>query len=562
MRSLFRTDFRSFRLLNVTQFLGALNDNLFKLLVIYLLIHVKGTAAASTILSLAGAIFVIPFLIFSAGAGVLADRLSKRSIVVFSKVFELVIMVAALFAVWARSEIGSFTALFFMSMQSAIFGPAKYGIIPELVEPKRVSKANGYMGAFTYLAIILGTFLASLITDVTNKNFVFESGVCIGIAIIGLLASLGITRTAPQNSPKRINPIFIYEIYRTLKSSWEVSHLLPAIFGSAFFLFVAAFTQLNAIPFAIQSLGMSEVGGGYLFTATAVGIALGAFLAGQLSKDRVELGLSCIAGLSLSVLFILLYFLSWSLIATIIIFIFMGIAGGMYVIPCDSFIQVNSPDAKRGQVIAATNFLGFTGVFLAAFTLYLINEELGFTAASGFAIMGICTFLATIVLSGRVSMLLFSFLGRRVLKRFRKLQSAETPPPPDAVVILKGESWGDALMLFLSLPLLKIILPRPYWSGFPWINGWFDSFRFVPPEKEEPEPFSKLPEVIEKMVGHKQSVCVFLRPKDKFFLEAQSAVSLLDRPIYTAQFKKQFVTQRFLGFRYRQALVSLSFEKM
>ncbi|MEN9654379.1 MAG: hypothetical protein RL235_491, partial [Chlamydiota bacterium] len=92
MRWFSRTNYRSFYLLNATQFLGALNDNIFKLLVIYLLIHVKGAASANTILSLAGAIFVIPFLLFSSGAGVLADKLSKRSIIVFTKVLEVVIM--------------------------------------------------------------------------------------------------------------------------------------------------------------------------------------------------------------------------------------------------------------------------------------------------------------------------------------------------------------------------------------------------------------------------------------------------------------------------------------
>jgi acyl-[acyl-carrier-protein]-phospholipid O-acyltransferase / long-chain-fatty-acid--[acyl-carrier-protein] ligase len=99
MRWLFKSDFRSFYLLNATQFLGALNDNIFKLLVIYLFIYVKGAASAPTILSLAGAIFVIPFLLFSSGAGVLADKISKRTIIVITKVLEVVIMLFAVLSV-------------------------------------------------------------------------------------------------------------------------------------------------------------------------------------------------------------------------------------------------------------------------------------------------------------------------------------------------------------------------------------------------------------------------------------------------------------------------------
>lgn len=112
MRWLFRSDYRSFYFLNATQFLGALNDNIFKLLVIFLLINVKGPGSANAILSLAGAIFVIPFLFFSSGAGVLADRISKRTIVVFTKALELVIMLFGVTAVYFEWEFGSFTALF------------------------------------------------------------------------------------------------------------------------------------------------------------------------------------------------------------------------------------------------------------------------------------------------------------------------------------------------------------------------------------------------------------------------------------------------------------------
>lgn len=227
-------------------------------------------------------------------------------------------MLFGLLSVYLESAFGSYTALFFMATQSAIFGPSKYGVIPELVEGKMVSKANGSMTSFTYLAIILGTFLASFITDITNKNFVFEATFCVLIAVIGFLTSLGIRRTAPQNSTKKINPFFLYEIYQTLKQSWNIPHLIPAIFGSSFFLFIGAFTQLNIIPFAMQSLHLSEVGGGYLFLATAVGIAIGAVLAGQLSKDRVELGLSCITGFFIAIFFFILYLFSWSLTATIL----------------------------------------------------------------------------------------------------------------------------------------------------------------------------------------------------------------------------------------------------
>ncbi len=462
MRWLFKSDFRSFYLLNATQFLGALNDNIFKLLVIYLFIHVKGAAAAPTILSLAGAIFVIPFLLFSSGAGVLADKISKRTIIVFTKGLEVVTMLFAVLSVYLQSEFGAFTCLFFMAAQSALFGPSKYGIIPELVEEKKVSKANGSITSFTYLAIILGTFLASFITDVTDKNFVFESFFCVLIAIIGLLTSFGITRTAPQRSTKKINPFFFYEIYQTLKGSWKVPHLLTAIFSSSFFLFIGAFTQLNIIPFAMQSLHLSEVGGGYLFLATAVGIAIGAVLAGQLSKDRVEPGISCIAGFFIALFFFTLSFFSSSLICTIISLGLLGIVGGGFLIPFDSFIQVKSPDEKRGQVIAAANFFSFVGVLLAAFCLYFISEKLGLSASSGFGLMGLISLIASFIITGRLSSFFLPFFVQKILKRFRKLNVISPLPTQTDLVILHGNSWWDAILLFLAFPTSGSFYPTDF----------------------------------------------------------------------------------------------------
>src|SRR5207237_615852 len=148
-----------------------------------------------------------------------------------------------------------------------------------------------------------GTFLASFLTDISNMNFVFVASFCVFIAFLGLFASLGIHKTTPQNSPKKINPLFLYEIYQTIKFSWHLPYILPVIFGSAYFLFIGAFTQLNIIPFAMQSLHLSEIGGGYLFLATAVGIAVGAVLFAKLSRGHVEPGISCICGLFIAFFF-------------------------------------------------------------------------------------------------------------------------------------------------------------------------------------------------------------------------------------------------------------------
>lgn len=552
MRWFYKSDFRSFYFLNATQFLGALNDNIFKLLVIYLLINVQGPAAAPKILSLAGSIFVIPFLLFSSGAGVLADRHSKRTIIVFTKMLEVAIMIFGLFAVIFESEWGAFTALFCMATQSTIFGPSKYGIIPELVESKKVSKANGSLTSFTYLAIILGTFLASFLTDISGKNFTFVAYFCVLIAIIGLLASFGIVRTEPQRSEKKINPIFLYEIYQTLKMSWKIPHLLPSIFGSAFFLFLGAFAQLNIIPFAMQSLHMSEVGGGYLFLSTAVGIAVGALLAGQLSKDRVEPGISCICIFFISILFFALFLFASHLWTVIICLWFLGVFGGAFLIPFDAFIQINSPDEKRGQVIAASNFFSFVGVLFAALFLYFTSEKMGLSAASGFAVMGALSLIATVILWGRLADLFFPFFSRKILKRVRTYRCADAIPKQESVILFSSDSWWDAIMLFAVIPHMRILVPGNYFHCFPWFNGWIESIRIVPLNADPDRHLrSKRP----------LSCCYFVHQKrgTAIFKETENYLKERYATIWYLHQKKELISKRFIGFHYQQKQIELNF---
>ena len=564
MRWFFRSDYRSFYLLNATQFLGALNDNIFKLLVIYFLINVKGPEAAPKILALAGAIFVIPFLLFSSGSGVLADKISKRTIIVATKVLELVIMTFGATAVYFQWEFGSFVALFLMATQSAVFGPSKYGIIPELVESKMVSKANGSLTSFTYLAIILGTFLASFLTDITNKNFVLEAGFCIFISVVGLLTSLGISRTEPQRSTKKINPFFLYEIYQTLRVSWTVPHLIPAIFGSSFFLFIGAFTQLNIIPFAMQDLYLNEVGGGYLFLATAVGIAIGAVLAGQLSKDRVEPGISCIAGFFIAIFFFTLSLFSSSLICTIISLALLGIFGGAFLIPFDSFIQVNSPDEKRGQIIAAANFFSFVGVLCAAIFLYLISERWKLSASSGFLVMGTLSLIANTIIAGRLSSFFFPFFVQKILKRFRKLILATPVPGRSEIIILQSNSWWDAILLFSCLPNLKILLPNRYFRKFPWINGWIESICIVPPDLESGAAIQKLFERAKKLQQKDHPVCLFFHKRTDQTQIIEAYKTVFGRFHYQLIFAhgiKEKIPKKFLFFRFNQKQITLNFSK-
>ena len=461
--------------LNVTQFLGVINDNVFKFVMAFLLIDTLGFSKASTILSATGAIYVIPFLLFSSVAGILADRFSKQKLLVVMKVAEIIVMILAIFAFATKSVWGCYTLLFLLSTHSATFGPSKYGIIPELVPTDAVSKANGLITSFTYLAIIIGTFLASFLTEMTDRHFTWIAIFCLIIAIGGFFSALAVKQTLAQGSRKKINIFFISEIYQTLKYTLNTPHLLPAIFGSAYFLMIGAFTQLNIIPFALQSLNLSEVAGCYLFLATALGIALGSFIAGRISRKRIELGLSCFAGFGISLFFILIAIFSSSLYAVIISLLFIGILGGAFIVPLDTFIQLNSDGEKRGQTIGAANFLSFTGVLIASFALYFFNQICGFSSAASFAVMGFITFCFSVFLVLRFSDLFFSFLSRIFLYplRFKRPSNEMIGKSSSAILILENASWRNALLLTGFLPNIHFLVPA---SSKKW--RWYHSLFF------------------------------------------------------------------------------------
>ncbi len=194
--------------LNIVQFFGALNDNMFKFLLAFMLIDIKGLHNASSILSFATVLFVAPFLLFSSAAGVLADKFSKQKMIIAMKAVEMAVIFLAVFAFRAKSVAGGYTLLFVLSTHSAIFGPSKYGIIPELVPEERVPAANGLISGCTYLAAIIGTFLASFVTQITTRNFPLCVSVCFLFSLIGFFASLKIKPTPAQGAKKRINPLF------------------------------------------------------------------------------------------------------------------------------------------------------------------------------------------------------------------------------------------------------------------------------------------------------------------------------------------------------------------
>ncbi len=506
----------SFTFLNATQFLGALNDNIYKLLTVYFLVSVQGIENSPIILATTGAVFVIPFLFFSASSGILADRFSKRNIIVLTKIFELVIMSLAVLCFATESIWGAYSILFLLATQSAVFGPSKYGIIPELVTTERISKANGIMSSFTFLAIICGTFFASFLIDITDRNFILASLFCTLVALVGMITSFCIEYTPPSGSNQRFNIFFLGEIYSSLKIAQQNPSLLAAIFGSAFFLFLGSFVQLNMIPFAVHSLNLSDVQGGYLFLLTALGIGTGSMIAGKVSGNTVELGLVPLAGVGVIISCYMLDYFSNDLFMVIPLVIIVGAFGGMYQIPLDSYVQVASPNKFRGQIVAATNFLSFTGVLLSSGLIYLLSV-LNVEPDRGFTIIGTITVGVTLVMGYQY----IDYLSRFVAMILSRLHFStnyigkENVPDRPAVYVCSHTEWNDTLLLLgAQRRRIRFFIEREQ-EHSKWIRKLYGLLRvvFVPPVESHENDQERIHE-IKKALERGYSVCLFVNNDD------------------------------------------------
>lgn len=440
---------RSFAWLNVVQLLGALNDNIFKLFVMFALIAWSGESSASNVVALAGAVFVVPFLLFTALAGNLADRWSKRNIIVGVKLSEVVIMLLGVAAFAAHSRPGLYGVLFLMSLQSAIFGPSKMGIIPELVGREKLSQANGLLTMFTFLAVVSGSALAPFLGELAGKNYPQAQWFCVAISLLGALACLGLQKTPPAGSTRKSSLFFLRDIAETLRFVRKDGYLFMAVWASAYFILIGAFMQLNIIPYGMQRLGLSQEHSGYLFFVSALGIAVGAWMSGRYSGRNIEFGMVPLGALLLTLGTVLLWFVPARVIAVAPLMLSAGLGAGLFIVPLDAFIQFRAPHQRLGEVLAASSFLSWVGVLVAS-GLVAGFPLLGVSAAGGFAVMGVLTLGLTVVAFVVLPDFFLRFVAlvvTRLAYRIRVLGAEHVPVEGPALLVCNHVSYLDALLL-------------------------------------------------------------------------------------------------------------------
>ncbi|MDO4583185.1 MAG: MFS transporter [Planctomycetia bacterium] len=490
----------SFLGLLLTQFTVALNDNIFRWLIIPIgkarfgVMYEDYDYGAGLALTLGGMVFLLPFVLFSGYGGFFADRFSKRSVMIGCKVAEILIMAAGVGAIYLGNPWLLFVVLFAMGLQSTFYSPAKYSCIPEIVSEKNIAKANGWIGLTTMAAIILGTFLggwlyaATTLEGTAGKHLSSAPGqhalwlsasVLLGVATLGLLTSLmvGRLRAANPQRPFSWNPV--RQSFRDLGYLWNHQAILLVALGSAYYWGLASLAQTTIDKFALPELvgpnGQTEVG--YLLGILTMGIGVGSFLAGWISRQGVTLKPVPFAMAGLGIFSCLLFFTppgtgslpsaAFTYAATLLGL--LGVAAGLFDIPLLAYMQEKGEETQRGRIIAGSNFLSFTAMFLGAgafglFSWLGLNAREIWLAAGVVSLLvaGVAFFFVFLKLSARI--LLVGFL--RMFYRIRLEGVENLPPEGPAVLVSNHVSYLDGIIMQMLLPLGKRIPRILYWHVF------------------------------------------------------------------------------------------------
>ena len=399
-----------------TQFGGAFNDNLFKLLLICFATNLlAGSSQAKIYVPLAGALFILPFLLCSSYAGYLADRFSKKQVMVGAKVAEIVIMLAGLLLFRLQAINLLLLVLFCMGAQSAFFSPAKYGFMPETLPESELSKGNGLNQLFTFLAIILGSWAGGALTAWSGDKPHLAAIWCVIIAVIGTLFSFAITPTRPGN-PKatfRLDPLTPH--WHTFLEMKRDRLLLLSLLGNSYFWFLGALFQLTIVFFAKETLHGDDHLVGYLQAAAALGIGFGSLAAGFLSRNKIEYGLILPGGLMTALFALLLGFWGNTRPTAFVFTAGLGFCGGFFQLPLVTSIQKRSPKRCLGRYLAAGNALDCIAMIGASLAQWLLLGVCHFRAETVFVCIGLTTLAVLLIMAKRAPDL---------MKRSRKLASS------------------------------------------------------------------------------------------------------------------------------------------
>lgn len=506
---------RGFWALIVTQFQGAFSDNVLKNLVVLAAVFGGAMTGAEKnhFGELVGALFALPFILFSMAGGFLADRFSKRSVMLGVKLLELVIITLAMFGLHAMDKHLLLVCVFLMGTHSAFFGPSKYGSLPELLPERKLSWGNGILELGTFVAIILGTVTAALLAEhLRGRQWI--SGVLLAVlAVAGLCACWQITKIPAAAPQKKFNPNFPVEVWRELRAMRGDRPLWLALLGNVWFSFMGALLLLNVVFYGADVLHVSETHVGLLNVALALGIGLGSVAAGYLSGGKIEYGLVPLGAFGLALFSMLLACPLAGLSVSFVLLALLGFAGGFFIVPVMALLQHRPASENKGQIQAVSNLLSFVGVFLASGAHWLFAQQWQLSPRAIFLVTGLMTLAAAIYVLFLLPDALLRFLlwcATHSIYRIRIIGRDNIPAKGGALFVCNHVSFFDALLLIASTdrPVRFMMYQGIYEK--PWIKPFAKIIGTIPVSSEQrPRELIHSLQAASDAIRNGEVVCIF-----------------------------------------------------
>jgi 1-acyl-sn-glycerol-3-phosphate acyltransferase len=517
----------------MTQFLGAFNDNVYKnALLLLIAFHAADRFAASsnTLINLSAGLFILPFFLFSATAGQLADKFEKSALIRLVKLGEIGIMALAAVAMWLDSIVMLIALLFLMGAQSSLFGPVKYGILPQLLDEDELLGGNGLVEMGTFLAILLGTALGGILIGIDNIGSMLVAAAVVTIAVLGYVSSLGIPRIPAVDPQMQINWNPFSETWRIMGYARENRTVFLCILGISWFWFVGAIYLTQLPNFTLFYLGGNEQVVTLLLALFSIGVGAGSLMCERLSGHRVDIGLVPFGSIGLTLFGLDLAFMqplsaaepllgaagwlsSGSAYRVALDILFLGMFGGFYIVPLYATVQQRSAAKHRSRIIAANNVLNamlMVGASAVAITVL----------GSGYAIGEL--FLLVSVLNGVVALYIFNQAPEFILRFFTwllvhllyrvRVEGADNIPATGPVLLACNHvSYVDPLVIggFIRRPVRFVMYYKIFQiPGLCWL---FRTAGAIPiaSSKEDPQMLEQAYESIDRMLARGEVVCIF-----------------------------------------------------
>jgi 1-acyl-sn-glycerol-3-phosphate acyltransferase len=497
------------------QFLGAGNDNLFKfaftVMVTYGTANASGIAPA-LVVQLIAALFILPFLLFSATSGQLADKYDKAVLIRFVKSLEIAIMAIALWGFTAKNVPALLACTFLLGLHSTLFGPVKYAYLPQHLDERELTGGNGMVEMGTFVAILLGNVLGGLLIAVPGVGPSYVAWGCLGLAVLGRAAAQFVPSAPATDAALKINWNPFSETWRNLKLAHENVVVFRSLLGISWMWFFGAVFLTQFPAFAKDVLGGNEQVASLLLVVFSIGIAIGSLLCESLSRRHVEIGLVPFGAFGMSLFSIDLYFASRSLVhpeaaLTLVQFVSLGanwrvmadlallaLFAGLYSVPMYALIQMRAQPSHRSRIIAANNILNALFMIVSAGMAALLLKA-GVTVPQLFLITG----LLNLIVAGAIFLLVPEYLLRfiawiatRFVYRFKVRGDEHIPTEGAAILVCNHVSFVDAVLLMAASPRPIVFVMDHRIFAFPVLGGLFKLAKAIPiaPQKDDPQAYA------------------------------------------------------------------------